>query len=79
VAVYRSFATFLLGALLLEASTLEDQTMTEKINLAFIETDDLASYPLIAEMADELKDGGFADEFEDALEDLISRVDQLHA
>ena len=52
VAVYRSFATFLLGALLLEAGTLEDLTITEKVNLAFIETDDLSSYPIISEMAD---------------------------
>jgi AcrR family transcriptional regulator len=74
VAVYRSFATFLLGALLLEAGTLEDLTITEKVNLAFIETDDLASYPIISEMAGELKDGGFEIEFEAALEDLIERV-----
>ena len=74
VAVYRSFATFLLGALLLEAGTLEDLTITEKVNLAFIETDDLSSYPIISEMANELKDGGFETEFEAALEDLIERV-----
>jgi len=74
VAVYRSFATFLLGALLLEAGTLEDLTITDKVNLTFIETDDLSSYPLISEMADELKDGGFETEFEAALEDLIERV-----
>ena len=48
--------------------------MTDKVNLAFIETDDLSAYPLISEMADELKDGGFEPEFEAALEDLIERV-----
>ncbi len=74
VAVYRSFATFLLGALLLEAGTLEDLTITEKVNPAFIETDDLSSYRIISEMADELKDGGFEIEFVAALEDLIERV-----
>ncbi|HEY5786525.1 MAG TPA: TetR/AcrR family transcriptional regulator [Microlunatus sp.] len=74
VAVYRSFATFLLGALLLEAGTLEDLTVTEKVNLAFIETDDLSAYPIISEMAAELSDGGFETEFEAALEDLIERV-----
>jgi AcrR family transcriptional regulator len=79
VAVYRSFATFLLGALLLEAGTLEDLTITDKVNLAFIETDDLSSYPIISEMAEELKEGGFASEFEDALEDLIERVAQLRS
>jgi len=79
VAVYRSFATFLLGALMLESGTLEDLTITDKVSLAYIETADLSSYPMISEMADELKDGGFADEFEDALEDLISRVAQLRA
>ena len=44
------------------------------MNLAFIENDDLSSYPLISEMADELKEGGFEAEFEAALEDLIERV-----
>jgi hypothetical protein len=77
VGVYRSFATFLLGALLLEAGTLEDLTTAEKVSLVFIETDDLAAYPIISEMSDELKYGGFAEEFEDALEDLIARVDLL--
>ncbi|HEU5483671.1 MAG TPA: TetR/AcrR family transcriptional regulator C-terminal domain-containing protein [Microlunatus sp.] len=77
VSVYRSFATFLLGALLLEASTVEDLTTDEKINLAFIESTDLTSYPIISEMAEELKEGGFATEFEDALEDLIERCAQL--
>jgi len=74
VAVYRSFAMFLLGALLLEAGTLEDLTITEKVNLAFAETDDLSSYSIISEMAKELSDGGFEAEFEAALEDLIERV-----
>ena len=45
-----------------------------KVNLAFIETDDLASYPLISEMADELEDVGFEVEFEAALQNLIERV-----
>jgi AcrR family transcriptional regulator len=79
VAVYRSFATFLLGALLLEAGTLEELTVTDRVSLAFIETDELSSYPIITEMADELSDGGFAEEFEDALEDLIERVAVLRS
>ncbi len=74
VAVYRSFAAFLLGALMLEAGTLEDLTITEKVNLAYIETDDLSAYPLIFEMAEELKGGGFETEYEAALQDLIERV-----
>lgn len=74
VAVYRSFATFLLGSLLLETGTLEDLTIVEKVNLAFIESDDLSGYPLICELSEELSEGGFADEFEAALEDLIERV-----
>lgn len=41
VAVYRSFATFLLGALLLEAGTLGDLAVTENVDRAFVETDDL--------------------------------------
>ena len=79
VAVYRSFATFLLGALLLEAGTLEDLTITDRVNLAFIETDELSAYPIITEMAEQLKDGGYATEFEDALEDLIERVAELRS
>lgn len=79
VAVYRSFATFLLGALLLEAGTLEELPVLEKVNLAFIESDDLSGYPMISELAEELKYGGFETEFEDALEDLIDRVRSLRA
>lgn len=79
VSVYRSFATFLLGSLLLETATLEDLTIVEKVNLAFIESDDLSGYPLISELADELSEGGFAEEFEAALEDLIERVVLLRA
>lgn len=79
VAVYRSFATFLLGALLLEASTLEDVTLTDKVNLAFVESDDLSDYPMISELSEELKDGGFQTEFEDALEDLLERVHALRS
>jgi AcrR family transcriptional regulator len=79
VAVYRSFATFLLGSLLLESGTLEDLTITTTANLAFIESDDLSTYPIISQMAEELKVGGFTEEFEDALEDLIERVNRLRA
>lgn len=79
VAVYRSFATFLLGALLLEAGTLDELTTADRVNLAFIETADLSSYPRISQLADELKDGGFEREFEDALEDLIERVALLRS
>jgi len=79
VVVYRSFATFLLGALLLEAGTLEDLTITDRVNLAFIETDELSAYPIITEMAEQLKDGGYATEFEDALEGLIERVAELRS
>lgn len=77
VAVYRSFATFLLGALLLESGTLEDLTVAEDTAPVVVDPDALAAYPIIAEMADELRDGGFEVEFEAALEDLIERVDTL--
>ena len=79
VAVYRSFAAFLLGALLLEAGTLEDLTITDTVNLAFIETDHLSSYPLIFEMAEELKGGGSETEFEAALQNLIERVEAMRS
>ncbi|MDN5763510.1 MAG: TetR/AcrR family transcriptional regulator C-terminal domain-containing protein [Microlunatus sp.] len=81
VQIYRSFATFLLGALQLEVGTLEQTGASDRdrVNLAFIESDDLSSYPMITQMSEELKDGGFEQDFEDALEDLIGRVGVLRS
>ena len=75
VAVYRTFATFLLGSLLLEASThANEPTISESRDIAFIESNDLEAYPTVVEVAELLKLDGYQQEFEEALEDLIDRV-----
>jgi AcrR family transcriptional regulator len=71
VQVYRSFATFLLGHLLLETATYDERPDPPP---APLEPDDLAEYPRIARLSDELSEAEFAEEFDDALEDLINRV-----
>lgn len=79
VKVYRAFATFLLGQLLLESSTAEPLQLQMGVSedIAFIETNDLAAYPLVTEYADLLSVDVPDDEFEEALEDLINRVATL--
>ena len=56
VQLYRAFATFLLGHLLLETSTTivpgSDTSVSEDI--AFLESNDLAEYPLVTEYAEML-------------------------
>ena len=78
VYVYRAFATFLLGSLLLEASTRAGEpTIAEGNDVAFIESNHLEDYPAVVEVADLLKLDGYEQEFEDALEDMINRVTLL--
>lgn len=79
VKLYRAFATFLLGQLLLESSTAitPEAEMSVSEDIEFIETNDLAAYPLVTEFAFMLSEDAFADEFEEALEDLINRVEPL--
>lgn len=76
VKVYRAFATFLLGHLLLESSTaaVPELEMSVSEDIAFIETNDLGTYPLVTEYASLLSVDVPDDEFEEALEDLIHRV-----
>ncbi len=76
VQVYRAFATFLLGHLLLESSTSisPEVEMDVSDDIAFIETNDLSAYPLVLDYAPMLSSSAFDDEFEDALEDLINRT-----
>jgi AcrR family transcriptional regulator len=75
VYAYRAFATFLLGHLLLETGTHAIHA-TAKLNadIEFLESDDLADYPRISALAPELSGGGYEEEFEAALEDLINRL-----
>ena len=78
VAVYRAFATFLLGQLLLETATLESVLdVSADEDLVVTESSDLADYPLLLALSDQLSEDAYDNEFEDALEDLINRIDRL--
>ena len=79
VKVYRAFATFLLGQLLLESSTAitPEGELSVSEDIEFIETNDLNAYPLVTEYAPMLSQDAYGDEFEEALEDLINRVEPL--
>jgi AcrR family transcriptional regulator len=74
VAAYRSFATFLLGHLLLETSAAVGLPVERHADGEFIESSDLADYPLITELGPQLAVDAFGDEFDAALEDLIDRL-----
>lgn len=79
VAVYRGFATFLLGHLLLESSLAGPEAdMPASADIAFIETNDMSAYPLVTEYEAMLRQDAFIDEFEEALEDLINRMAPLN-
>jgi AcrR family transcriptional regulator len=79
VTVYRGFATFLLGHLLLETSLVGPEgEMPASADIAFIETNDLSAYPLVTEYANMLREDAFSDEFEESLEDLINRMAPLN-
>ena len=43
-------------------------------DVEFIESNDLADYPLITELSPQLAEDMFGDEFDAALEDLINRL-----
>jgi hypothetical protein len=75
VAVYRSFATFLLGHLLLESGTGAEEVLPAMDgDVAFIESNDLDSYPLVLQLSDLLRQDAYGEEFEESLEDLINRM-----
>ena len=74
--IYRGFSTFLLGHLLLESATLDLGAEDElDDDIEFFETNDLSQYPRLMALADQLKDDGHGTEFEDALEDLLDRIE----
>jgi AcrR family transcriptional regulator len=80
VTIYRAFATFLLGHLLLETATLagegepvaEDDTEDNR-------TDQLLEYPILTTLSAQLTEDAFEEEFDNALHDLIKRVASLHS
>jgi AcrR family transcriptional regulator len=75
VIIYRSFSTFLLGHLLLESGTLSsEQIEPVEDDVEFYETNDLAAYPRLVQLAPQLSEDEFGVEFEDALEELINRL-----
>ena len=76
VGIYRSFSTFLLGHLLLESATVDlgaDVELDDDIE--FFETNDLSQYPRLMALEAELRQDGYEEEFEDALEDLLNRIE----
>jgi AcrR family transcriptional regulator len=75
VRIYRSFSTFLLGHLLLESAIYAvEPRQTAAADIEFIETNDLAAYPLLMAMSPQLSLDTFDNEFEDSLEELINRM-----
>jgi len=74
VLIYRAFSTFLLGHLLLESSTVD--TMSESLDedIEFFESNRLSDYPRVQALGPQLAEDGYANEFEDSLEDLINRI-----
>ncbi len=74
VSTYRAFATFLLGHLLLETSAAVGMPSNREDDIEFIESNNLADYPLITELGPQLAVDMFRSEFDAALEDLINRL-----
>jgi TetR/AcrR family transcriptional regulator, tetracycline repressor protein len=87
VMAYRAFSSFLLGHLLLEASLLGAQTSPAEEPLDEGESDvpnadqdlDLNKFPHVQRLEDQLSEDHAAPEFEQALEDLLDRLDRLIA
>ena len=73
---YRAFSTFLLGHLLLETGSVDDDlTDSAAEDIEFYESNNLADYPILQQHAAQLSEDMYGDEFEDALEDLINRIE----
>ena len=76
VAAYRAFTSFLLGHLLLEVSALgADIVLVAQPASRPPRPGDLADYPRLAGMQKELVTNDARDEFEEALEALLDRLD----
>jgi hypothetical protein len=79
VTVYRAFSTFLLGHLLLETSTLGGEMgLSVKDDTEFIESNNLANYPMVTQFSSVLSSDAYAEEFEESLEDLLNRLSPIH-
>ena len=80
VLVYRAFATFLLGHLLLETATLAgDEEPAVEGDTAVADAAELSAYPRLTALSAQLSQDAFEDEFDDALHDLIKRVAHFHS
>jgi AcrR family transcriptional regulator len=80
VLVYRAFATFLLGHLLLETATLASEAEPAvEGDTAVADAAALSEYPRLTELSAQLSQDAFQDEFDDALHDLIKRVTDFHS
>jgi TetR/AcrR family tetracycline transcriptional repressor len=85
VMAYRAFSSFLLGYLLLEATVLGAQTSPAGEPLDEGESDvpnadqelDLDKFPHVQRLEAQLSEDHAAEEFEQALEDLLDRLDRL--
>jgi AcrR family transcriptional regulator len=76
VRIYRTFSTFLLGHLLLESATVDVSVDVElDDDIEFFETNDLSQYPRLMALESKLRQDGYEEEFEDALEDLLNRIE----
>jgi AcrR family transcriptional regulator len=74
VLIYRAFSTFLLGHLLLESSTVDTMSESVEEDIEFFESNRLSDYPRVQALGPQLAEDGYANEFEDSLEDLINRI-----
>ena len=74
VLIYRAFSTFLLGHLLLESATVDQMVDSVEEDIEFYESNRLSDYPRLQALGRQLSEDGYANEFEDSLEDLINRI-----
>jgi AcrR family transcriptional regulator len=75
VLAYRTFSTFLLGHLLLESSAMSGESISpEDDELPTPDDQELWEYPRLLQLEGPLTQNAFAEEFDDALEDLINRI-----
>jgi AcrR family transcriptional regulator len=78
VAAYRAYSSFLLGHLLLEVSQKGVQISPEDAPEGVPDTGtDLSQYPLVVELEDLLSQDESAAEFEEALENLLGRLETV--
>ncbi len=77
VGAYRSFSSFLPGHLLLEVSGQGADIGPEQADPDDKPTTDLSQYPRLKSLEAELSQDNSADEFEEALEALLDRIDLL--